>query len=159
MEQTDVSHKPDEQVPEEPKQAADQDTEDVSKETEDTCDEIPTIEHSNDDEVVPSTTPKPSEEQETCNETTTAMSASVSPGRADVPFGVNDESDKEQEEEGGGEAAVDSAENAVNNKRGFENDDEQVPEDAAEQPKRLKTSEPIDEPPVVSKESDAAVEV
>jgi len=139
-----------EQVPEESKKVIDQVTDDVSKKIEQMNGEVQTIEEEkNDDEVVPSTTPKPIDEQE--NVTGTNLSASVSPGRANVPFKEVNESEKEEN----------GTENINTKKRELDNEDEQIQEKildnderTGDQTKKIKISESTDTPTVETKESE-----
>jgi hypothetical protein len=151
MENIDVSTENEEQVPEESKKVIDQVTDDVSKQIEQMNGEVQTIEEEkNDDEVVPSTTPKPIDEQE--NVTNTNVSASVSPGRANVPFKEVNESEKEE-----------NGTDIINNKkRELDNEDEQIQEKildndertGGDQTKKIKISESTDTPIVETKESE-----
>jgi hypothetical protein len=151
MENIDVSTENEEQVPEESKKVIDQVTDDVSKQIEQMNGEVQTIEEEkNDDEVVPSTTPKPIDEQE--NVTNTNVSASVSPGRANVPFKEVNESEKEEN----------GIENINTKKRELDNEDEQIQEKildndertGGDQTKKIKISESTDTPIVETKESE-----
>jgi hypothetical protein len=152
----------DDQVPEASKEVLNRVTDDVLKNIEEVNDAVQTRENpieeenidKNDDEVVPSTTPKPIEEQENVTDTNTIVSASVSPGRANVPFKEVNESEKEE-----GTTIVNGTENVNNRKRELDNEDEQVQEKTldneervGDQTKKIKITESMDTPAVVTKE-------
>ena len=165
MENTEVPIENEDQVPEESKEVINQVIDDVSKNIEGTNGEVQITENQikegnvekNDDEVVPSTTPKPIEEQENVTDTnTTVPPTSLSPGRV-VPLKEVNESEKE-------EAAVmiNGTENGISKKRELEQDDEPSEETTngdderttVDQTKKIKICESTDTPIMETKETE-----
>ncbi|CAF0914314.1 unnamed protein product [Adineta steineri] len=153
MEKTDVSIENEEQVPVESKKVVDEITDDVPKKIEEPNDEIKIIENKNEDEVVPSTTPKQTEEQENVTEINTNIPACVSPGRVNVPFKEVNESEKEENT-----TPVNGTDNMNNNKkRELDNEDDQIQEKVHnndDQTKKIKISEATENATVETKDSE-----
>jgi len=162
MEKIEISIENEDQVPEESKKVINQITDDVSKYIEETDGKVQTTENqiegkndgNNDDEVVPSTTPKPIEEQENVADTNVIAPASASPCRANVPFKEVNESEREE-----CTTVVNGIENINNKKRELDNEDEQVQEKildnnerTGDQTKKIKITESTDTPIVETKE-------
>ncbi|CAF0746090.1 unnamed protein product [Rotaria sordida] len=160
MEKTNISIENEEQVLEESGKVVDHVTDDVLKKIEEIHGEIQTIENqsinenveTNDDEVVPSTTPKPIEEQENVIDTNINVSACVSPGRSTTPFKEVNESEKE---------TCTTIVNRTENKRELDNEDEQTEEKfvvnnerTGDQTKKLKINDTMGEPIVETNESE-----
>jgi hypothetical protein len=164
MENIEVSIENEEQVSEESKKVINRVTDDVSKNIEETNGELQTIENQieeenvekNDDEVVPSTTPKPTEEQENVIDTNTAVPASISPSRANVPLKEVNESEKEA-----CKILVNGTENVNNKKRELDHEDGEIQEKildnderTGDPTKKIKITELTDASPVETKESE-----
>ncbi|UJR31921.1 hypothetical protein I4U23_019395 [Adineta vaga] len=159
MENVNVSNENEECVPEESEKIIDQETVDVLKKKEDTQDPISTVDNNkDDDEVVPSTTPKQIEEQENGNEIDTNISTTIVPDRANVPFQELNESEKQEENE----TLANSSEVPISRKRDLDHEDEQIQDNILnhdDQTKRIKISESTDIPTIETKEPDVTVEV
>jgi hypothetical protein len=159
MEKTDVSIEREEQVPEESKKAIEQVNDDVPKKIEESIDEVRTTDNNvetNDDEIVPSTTPKPVEEQENVIDTNTVVPTSISPGQLNVSFKEVNES----------ATTVNGTENINSKKRELDNEDEQIQEKILDNDertgdhiKKIKTSESTDIPPIETKELENSIVV
>jgi len=159
MENIEIFIENEDQTPEESEKVIIQLIDDISKNIEETNGEVkPTenqIEEENvgkndDDRVVPSTAPKSNEDQENATDVNKTIPASVSPGRANVPFKEVNENEKEA-----CSAIVNGTENINNKKREFDNEDEQVQEKncdnderTSDQIKKIKITESADIPTV-----------
>jgi len=153
--------KNEEEVPEESEKVIDQVTDDGSKKIEETKVqttenkiEEENVEKNDDDEVVPSTTPKPIEEQENVTDTNTIVAGSVSSDQANVPFKEVNESKKEEST-----SIINGTENLNNKKRELDNEDEQIQEKilhneerTGDQTKKIKIGESTDIPTVETNE-------
>jgi hypothetical protein len=140
------------QVPEESEKVITQLIDDVSKNIEETNDEVKpaenqfeeeNVEKNHDDSIVPSPSSNPIEDQENATDANKTVQASVSPGRANVPFKEVNESEKEA-----CSAIVNGTDNINNKKREFNNEDEQVQEEirdndeqTGDQTKKVKITE------------------
>jgi hypothetical protein len=159
MENIEIFIENEDQTPEESEKVIIQLIDDISKNIEETNGEVkPTenqIEEENvgkndDDRVVPSTAPNSNEDQENAIDVNKTIPASVSPGRANVPFKEVNENEKEA-----CSAIVNGTENINNKKREFDNEDEQVQEKncdnderTSDQIKKIKITESADIPTV-----------
>lgn len=159
MENIEIFIENEDQTPEESEKVIIQLIDDISKNIEETNGEVkPTenqIEEENvgkndDDRVVPSTAPNSNEDQENATDVNKTIPASVSPGRANVPFKEVNENEKEA-----CSAIVNGTENINNKKREFDNEDEQVQEKncdnderTSDQIKKIKITESADIPTV-----------